>query len=111
VLVSLILSVQDRRYYSEIELSDLSTPRQPDRISLNLPSTSSLTSTSASTKTLTATAEEEGEDEGESDLDGMFRKKERERAMRDEIVLDWDGRLDNVSVALSFFLVLLSCER
>jgi hypothetical protein len=51
---------------------------------------------------LTATAEEEGEDEGEGELDGMFRKKERERAMRDEIVLDWDGRLDNVSVALSF---------
>ncbi|GAA5962778.1 hypothetical protein JCM3765_001514 [Sporobolomyces pararoseus] len=92
----------DRRYYSEIELSDLSTPRQPDRISLNLPSTS-LTSTSASIKTLTAAAAEEAEDEADAEdggdsLAAMYKKKERERMMRDEIVHDWDGRLDNFKV-------------
>ncbi|GAA5871528.1 hypothetical protein JCM16303_000784 [Sporobolomyces ruberrimus] len=87
----------DRRYYSEIELSDLSTPRQPDRVALNL---SSIAGSSNPSTNATSVEKEDGgeEGEGEATLESLSRKKERERAMRDEIVEDWEGRLDEFKV-------------
>ncbi|GAA5935246.1 TFIIH/NER complex subunit TFB1 [Sporobolomyces koalae] len=94
----------DRNYYSEIELSDLSTRQAPDRISLILQNRSGPNPASVATLTAgTATSEEtlsvENAQVGEDDsLIVLAQKREREKKMKDEIVHDWQGRLNNFRV-------------
>ncbi|GAA6063087.1 hypothetical protein JCM10212_005150 [Sporobolomyces blumeae] len=85
----------DRRYYSEIELSDLTEARPPDRISLTL---ADRTNTSTLTGASIAEAEEDDVREGEDSLTALSRKKVQEQEVRDRIVDDWEGRLSDFRV-------------
>ncbi|GAA5826603.1 hypothetical protein JCM5353_008925 [Sporobolomyces roseus] len=85
----------DRRYYSEIELSDLSSQKAPDRISLTL---SDRTNNSTLTGATTIQEGEEEEGEGELGLVEMGRRKVEERRIREVIVEDWEGRLEDFKV-------------
>ncbi|BGO92122.1 hypothetical protein NBRC10512_000853 [Rhodotorula toruloides] len=72
----------DRRYYSEIELTDLSSPSSlSSRIALSLPS--------ASNAHTTAT----GETEKEDGLEGMYERRERVKRVVEGVREEWEGRL------------------
>ncbi|BGP40837.1 RNA polymerase II transcription factor B subunit 1 [Rhodotorula kratochvilovae] len=84
----------DRRYYSAIELSDLSTPSSADRIALTLAERSELASSSG------AGGGKEGEGkEGEGEgLEEAHRRREGVRRTVEGVRDEWEGRLAEFEV-------------
>ncbi|BGP17020.1 hypothetical protein JCM10213_000345 [Rhodosporidiobolus nylandii] len=86
----------DRNYYSAIELSDLSNPTLPERISLTLNErTSSATSAQAGA---VADSEAAAEGEGEASFGERWERRKRERETVEGVVEGWEGRLGEFEV-------------
>ncbi|GAA5885857.1 hypothetical protein JCM5296_000167 [Sporobolomyces johnsonii] len=84
----------DRRYYEEIELSDLNEAHAPDRISLTLADqTKKSTLAGATTPT-----EGGGALEGEDSLATMARRRMEEKRVRETVEAEWEGRLGDFEV-------------
>ena len=91
---------QDRRYYNEIELSDLVQPgTHEDRIALTL---SARAGGAAATAGGGATEDGDGEGGGEENsLQKQFEKAERVRRVVRGGADEWEGRLVEVSAGVS----------
>ncbi|CEQ41979.1 SPOSA6832_03746, partial [Sporobolomyces salmonicolor] len=84
----------DRRYYEEIEISDLQESHEPDRISLTLADqTKKSTLAGAATPT-----EASGAMEGEDSLAAMARRRMEENRVRETVEAEWEGRLGDFKV-------------
>ncbi|GAA6007085.1 TFIIH/NER complex subunit TFB1 [Rhodotorula paludigena] len=86
----------DRRYYNEIELSDLSRARTEDRIALTLADRTNLASSSGAGGSA-ASLEGEGEAGGGSVEEG-WRRKEAVRRTVEGVRDEWEGRLAEFGV-------------
>ena len=83
-------------------MSDLSSRKIPDRISLSLNESNHSTLTGASA-VHDEDDNDEGEGEGEVGLMDMARRKQEERRVRQVVVEDWEGRLEDVSFFFTSF--------
>ncbi|GAA5969157.1 hypothetical protein JCM21900_004143 [Sporobolomyces salmonicolor] len=84
----------DRRYYEEIEISDLQESHKSDRISLTLADqTKKSTLAGAATPT-----EVSGAMEGEDSLAAMARRRMEEKRVRETVEAEWEGRLGGFKV-------------
>lgn len=98
---------QDRRYYNEIELSDLVQPgTHEDRIALTL-SDRAGAAVNAATAGAGGATDEDGEGEGgaggggeENSLRKQFEKAERVRRVVRGVANEWEGRLADVSTGV-----------
>ncbi|GAA5864009.1 hypothetical protein JCM3774_004454 [Rhodotorula dairenensis] len=91
----------DRRYYNEIELSDLVQPgAHEDRIALTLSDRAGAANAGATVGKSSAATGEEG-DEGDDGVDSFqkrFEKAERVKTVVRGVVDEWDGRLAEFEV-------------